>query len=126
MSDQPREPTEPPRPSSGGRRLLDAFEKLWHQFFGRRISDVSENPPERATTFGGSEPQAEKPRQEQVSFSEESWVLINQLSRERQKPLGRVLTDALAFERWYWDARDKGHRILVERGRKFYEIRRPR
>ncbi len=64
----------------------------------------------------------------EVHFTDKAYGVINDLIKGSRtaSSLSAVLTQALAFEKWYRDTVAAGNRVLVERGKgNFREVKRP-
>jgi hypothetical protein len=62
-----------------------------------------------------------------LAFSSDAYEAMEKLARSTNRQISTVLRDAIAFERWYWNTRDKKYRLLVDNGRgNLTEIIRPR
>jgi hypothetical protein len=61
-----------------------------------------------------------------VHFSEQAAGEVKRLLRREDTDFATLITQALAFEKWYRDVRADGNRLLLERSRnKFAEVNRP-
>jgi len=61
-----------------------------------------------------------------LNLSAEAYSELFGLAVRTRRYVTTVIQEALAFEKWYWDARADGARVLVERGTdRFTELRRP-
>ena len=66
----------------------------------------------------------------EVHFTDKAYEVIDRLMQGSEtaspRSLSVVLTQALAFEKWYRDTVAAGNRVLVERGKgDFREVKRP-
>lgn len=50
-----------------------------------------------------------------MTFSDQAWQTIEDLSRETGAPMSEVIRQALGMYRWYRTARSMGQHVLVER-----------
>jgi molybdopterin biosynthesis enzyme MoaB len=58
----------------------------------------------------------EKVKRININLSDKSFEELQELSRRKGKNMSETLRDALALEKWFQDARDKGSRVLIEHG----------
>jgi len=77
-----------------------------------------------------SQEEGESDHPVEVHFTDKAYDVIGRLMQGSEtaspRSLSVVLTQALAFEKWYRDTVAAGHRVLVERGKgNFREVKRP-
>lgn len=61
-------------------------------------------------------------REVNFAISERTMAILEELSTKLNKPIGEILRDAIALEKWYEDLRDHDGRILVEQDGKIREF----
>jgi predicted transcriptional regulator len=57
-----------------------------------------------------------------VNFPDDVYEVLRELAHQRRKPMGVVLRDAIAFEKWVDDARQRGAKLLLKEGNEAMEI----
>ncbi len=62
------------------------------------------------------------PHRTTVTFSDQAWQTISDLSRESGAPMSEVIRRSLAMYRWFLTARSMGQHILVERDGNIREV----
>lgn len=55
-------------------------------------------------------------------LTDKGFKTLQTLAEERGKTYREVLTDALALEMWFYEAREEGARLLVERNGELREV----
>ena len=57
-----------------------------------------------------------------ISFSPEAYAELERIARQKGKPVGAIVRDALALEKWFDETRGTGGRVLVERNGRLQEL----
>ncbi len=62
------------------------------------------------------------PHRTTVTFSDQAWQTIDDLSRETGEPMSEIIRHSLSLYRWYRTARAMGQHVLVERDGHIREV----
>lgn len=57
-----------------------------------------------------------------VNFAPSAYEDLKRLADERGQTMSEVLRNAIALEKWFLDARDRGERVMLERDGKVREV----
>ena len=51
-----------------------------------------------------------------INLDDETFEELKELAKAKRKNMSETLRDALALEKWFYETRSKGGRVLVEQG----------